>query len=112
MVGVLSSLSSRLPDSPRCPPRRSTLEFTPLANSTCSCSASHDILRLYDRQDTAAFKHSTVPFLIIPGPPRAGVISHLYVDPTSRFMISTAGTRGWEGSNTEVLIGYEIGVAP
>lgn len=70
--------------------------------------ASHDILRLYDLRDTAAFKHSTVPFLIIPGPPRAGVISHLYVDPTSRFMISAAGTRGWEGSSTEVLIGYEI----
>ncbi len=51
-----------------------------------------------------------MPFLIIPGPPRAGVISHLYIDPTSRFMISTAGTRGWEGSSTEVLIGYEIGV--
>jgi transcriptional activator SPT8 len=72
--------------------------------------ASHDILRLYDLRDMAAVKHSSVPFLIIPGPPRAGVISCLYVDPSSRFMISAAGTRGWEGSSTEVLIGYEIGV--
>ncbi|KAM0325033.1 hypothetical protein ACHAQA_007569 [Verticillium albo-atrum] len=72
--------------------------------------ASHDILRLYDTQDTAAFKGSSVPFLIVPGPPRAGVISSLYLDRTCRFMISTAGTRGWEGSNTEVLIGYEINV--
>ncbi|QPG93487.1 hypothetical protein C2857_000153 [Epichloe festucae Fl1] len=72
--------------------------------------ASHDILRLYDLRDTRAFKHSTVPFLIIPGPPRAGVISSLYIDPTSRFMLSAAGTRGWEGSSTEVLIGYEIHV--
>ena len=71
-------------------------------------SASHDILRLYDLYDTAAFKHSRVPFLIVPGPPRAGVISQLYIDPTSRFMISAAGTRGWEGSSTEVMIGYEI----
>ncbi|PHH50127.1 Transcription factor spt8 [Ceratocystis fimbriata CBS 114723] len=70
------------------------------------CS-SHDILRLYDLHDTNEGKHS-VPFLIIPGPPRAGVISHLYIDPTCRFMISTAGTRGWEGTSTEVLIGYEI----
>ncbi|KAL5614286.1 hypothetical protein BROUX41_004396 [Berkeleyomyces rouxiae] len=69
--------------------------------------ASHDILRLYDLQDTNEGKHS-VPFLIVPGPPRAGVISHLYIDPTCRFMISTAGTRGWEGTSTEVLIGYEI----
>ncbi|KAF6825785.1 transcription factor protein [Colletotrichum plurivorum] len=72
--------------------------------------ASHDILRLYDLRDTRAFKHSTVPFLIIPGPPRAGVISSLYIDRTCRFMISAAGTRGWEGTSTEVLIGYEIGV--
>jgi transcriptional activator SPT8 len=73
-------------------------------------SASHDILRLYDLRETRAFKHSTVPFLIIPGPPRAGVISSLYIDPSSRFMLSAAGTRGWEGTNTEVLIGYEIHV--
>ncbi|TEA12333.1 Transcription factor spt8 [Colletotrichum sidae] len=72
--------------------------------------ASHDILRLYDTRDTRAFKHSTVPFLIIPGPPRAGVISSLYIDRTCRFMVSAAGTRGWEGTSTEVLIGYEIGV--
>ncbi|EFX05165.1 transcription factor [Grosmannia clavigera kw1407] len=69
--------------------------------------ASHDILRLYDLND-AASKTSSVPFLIIPGPPRAGVISHLYIDRTSRYMFSTAGTRGWEGTSTEALIGYEI----
>ncbi|KAK4247720.1 SPT8-like protein [Corynascus novoguineensis] len=73
--------------------------------------ASHDILRLYDLRDTSAFKHSKVPFIIIPGPPRAGVISQLYIDPTSRIMISAAGTRGWDGTSTEVMIGYEIAVA-
>ncbi|RFU33507.1 hypothetical protein B7463_g2779, partial [Scytalidium lignicola] len=72
--------------------------------------ASHDILRLYDLKDSAAFKHSTVPFLIIPGPPRAGVISALHIDPTCNYMLSAAGNRGWEGSTTEVLIGYEIGI--
>jgi transcriptional activator SPT8 len=72
--------------------------------------ASYDILRLYDLRDSAAFKHSSVPFLIIPGPPRAGVISSLYIDPTARFMISAGGTRGWEGTSTEVIIGYEINV--
>jgi transcriptional activator SPT8 len=73
--------------------------------------ASHDILRLYDLKDGSAFKHSKVPFIIIPGPPRAGVISQLYIDPTCRIMISTAGTRGWDGTSTEVMIGYEITVA-
>ncbi|KAH6854750.1 SPT8-like protein [Chaetomium sp. MPI-CAGE-AT-0009] len=83
----------------------------PMANGRHLVCASHDILRLYDLRDNSAFKHSKVPFIIIPGPPRAGVISQLYVDPTSRVMISTAGTRGWDGTSTEVLIGYEIGVA-
>ncbi|KAH6630606.1 SPT8-like protein [Chaetomium sp. MPI-SDFR-AT-0129] len=83
----------------------------PMANGRHLVCASHDILRLYDLRDTSAFRHSKVPFIIIPGPPRAGVISQLYVDPTSRIMISTAGTRGWDGSSTEVLIGYEIGVS-
>ncbi|KFY29568.1 hypothetical protein V494_08669 [Pseudogymnoascus sp. VKM F-4513 (FW-928)] len=46
--------------------------------------ASHDILRLYDLKQTEAVKHSTVPFLIVPGPPRAGVISALHIDPTSK----------------------------
>lgn len=73
--------------------------------------ASHDILRLYDlRAEEKASKHSPPPFLIVPGPPRAGVISSLYIDATGRFMISAAGTRGWEGTSTEVMIGYEINV--
>lgn len=32
------------------------------------------------------------------------------MDPTCRYLISAAGNRGWEGSTTEVLLGYEIGV--
>jgi len=83
----------------------------PMANGRHLVCASHDILRLYDLRDNAAFKHSKVPFIIVPGPPRAGVISNLYIDPTSRIMISAAGTRGWDGTSTEVLIGYEIGVS-
>ncbi|CAK7273500.1 Transcription factor spt8 [Sporothrix epigloea] len=79
-----------------------------MANGRHLVCASHDILRLYDVQQTSAAPHSNVPFLIIPGPPRPGVISHLYIDQTSRYLISTAGTRGWEGNSTETLIGYEI----
>jgi len=78
-------------------------------------SASYDILRLYDLQheqaqqnpSTMVKQHSSVPFLIVPGH-RTGVISALHIDPTCRFMISAAGNRGWEGSTTEVLLGYEI----
>ncbi|KJZ74296.1 hypothetical protein HIM_06302 [Hirsutella minnesotensis 3608] len=82
----------------------------PMVNGRHLVCASHDIMRLYDLRETRSSKHSTVPFLIIPGPPRAGVISSLYIDPTSRFMLSAAGTRGWDGTSTEVLIGYEINI--
>ncbi|KAI1189204.1 WD40-repeat-containing domain protein [Nemania serpens] len=82
----------------------------PMPNGRHLVCASHDILRLYDLRSDNASKHAPPPFLIIPGPPRAGVISSLYIDASSRFMISAAGNRGWEGSTTEVLIGYEINV--
>ncbi|OJJ48391.1 hypothetical protein ASPZODRAFT_61885 [Penicilliopsis zonata CBS 506.65] len=71
--------------------------------------ASHDILRLYDLRHEQTSRHSTVPFLIIPGH-RTGTISQLYIDQACRFMVSTSGNRGWEGNTTEVLLGYEIGV--
>ncbi|KAI1194633.1 WD40-repeat-containing domain protein [Nemania serpens] len=82
----------------------------PMPNGRHLVCASHDILRLYDLRSDNAPKHAPPPFLIIPGPPRAGVIASLYIDASSRFMISAAGNRGWEGSTTEVLIGYEINV--
>ncbi|CAJ2503345.1 Uu.00g107390.m01.CDS01 [Anthostomella pinea] len=85
----------------------------PMANGRHLICASHDILRLYDlRSEHHSVKHSPPPFLIVPGPPRAGVISSLYVDASNRFMLSAAGNRGWEGTSTEVLIGYEINVPP
>lgn len=71
-------------------------------------SASYDILRLYDLTDEESVKHAKVPFLIVPGH-RTGVVSQLYMDPTYTFMLSIGGNRGWEGSTTEVLLGYEIG---
>jgi len=80
-----------------------------MPNSRHLICASYDILRLYDLKEQQSFKHSTVPFLIVPGH-RTGVVSQLYIDPSCKYMISTAGNRGWEGSSTEVLLGYEIGV--
>ncbi|OMP83962.1 Transcription factor spt8 [Diplodia seriata] len=69
--------------------------------------ASYDILRLYDLKEQEGTKHAAVPYTIVPGH-RTGVISQLYLDPTCTFMISTGGNRGWEGSSTEVLLGYEV----
>ncbi|SMR49213.1 unnamed protein product [Zymoseptoria tritici ST99CH_1E4] len=97
--------------------------------------ASQDILRIYDLHSPAAGQpnfapsstqrlgsqppaagatpaprqHNKVPFTIVPGH-RGGVISAVHIDPTCRFMLSAAGTRGWDGgAGTEVLLGYEIG---
>lgn len=70
--------------------------------------ASYDILRLYDLKSSLN-KQSSVPFLIVPGH-RTGTISHLYLSADCRYMMTTGGNRGWEGSPTEVLLGYEIGV--
>jgi transcriptional activator SPT8 len=70
--------------------------------------ASYDILRLYDLKEPQT-QRSTVPFLIVPGH-RTGVVAQLFLDPACRFMLSTGGNRGWEGTSTEVLLGYEISV--
>ncbi|KAF2716378.1 WD40 repeat-like protein [Polychaeton citri CBS 116435] len=83
----------------------------PMPNSRHLVCASNDILRLYDLQrDTTSQRQRTapVPFTIVPGH-RGGVISAIHIDQTCRFMLSAAGNRGWEGSGTEVLLGYEIG---
>ncbi|KAL2868536.1 WD40 repeat domain-containing protein [Aspergillus lucknowensis] len=81
----------------------------PMPNGRHLVCASHDILRLYDLKHDQVTRHSTVPFLIIPGH-RTGTVSQLYIDRACRFLVSTSGNRGWEGSTTEVLLGYEIGV--
>ena len=86
-----------------------TLHFTFSKLTYNASSASNDILRIYDVAQSDSARHRTVPFTIVPGH-RGGVISSIYIDPTCRFMLSSAGNRGWEGGGTEVLLGYEIGV--
>jgi transcriptional activator SPT8 len=86
-----------------------TSHYSNEANQNPSSSASHDILRIYDVAQSDSARHRTVPFTIVPGH-RGGVISSIYLDPTCRFMLSSAGNRGWEGGGTEVLLGYEIGI--
>ena len=72
-------------------------------------SASYDILRLFDLREQPIFKHASKPYLIIPGH-RTGVVSQLFIDPSCQYLLSCGGNRGWEGSSSEVLLGYEIGV--
>ncbi|KAF3907792.1 hypothetical protein ABW21_db0203797 [Orbilia brochopaga] len=79
----------------------------PMANGRHLVCASFDNLRLYDLKDEEAAKHSRVPFLIVPGH-HGGVLSSVYVDATCRYLLTMAGNRGWEGTSTEVMLGYEI----
>ncbi|KAF3928166.1 hypothetical protein AA313_de0205385 [Arthrobotrys entomopaga] len=79
---------------------------TPMVNGRHLVCASFDNLRLYDLKDEEG-KHSRVPFLIVPGH-HGGVLSSVYVDQTSNYLLTMAGNRGWEGTTTEVMLGYEI----
>ncbi|CCC72025.1 hypothetical protein NCAS_0J00460 [Naumovozyma castellii] len=68
--------------------------------------ASKDNIRLYNIEEKDT-KGSTVPFLIVPGH-HGGTISNMYVDPTCRFMVSTSGNRGWQGTSTDTTLIYDI----
>ncbi|KAF3177801.1 Transcription factor spt8 [Orbilia oligospora] len=80
---------------------------TPMVNGRHLVCASFDNLRIYDLKDDDATRHSRVPFLIVPGH-HGGVLSSVYIDPTSNYLLTMAGNRGWEGTSTEVMLGYEI----
>lgn len=64
---------------------------------------SHDNVRLYDLRA----KEGKTPFYIIPGH-HGGVLSSIFVDPNCRYMITASGSRGWQGTSTDVTIIYEI----
>lgn len=45
--------------------------------------------------------------MIVPGH-NGGVLSDMYVDPTSRFIVSASGNRGWQGKAADYVFIYEI----
>lgn len=69
--------------------------------------ASRDNIRLYNTGSMPNTKGTAVPFLIVPGH-HGGAISNMYVDPTCRFLVSTSGSRGWQGNSTDTTFIYEI----
>ncbi|KAK7204165.1 WD40-repeat-containing domain protein [Myxozyma melibiosi] len=87
---------------------------SPMPNGRHLVCASFDNIRLYDLQQSAASSTSQsssvtskVPFLIVPGH-HGGTISDVLIDQTGKYMITTGGNRGWEGTATEVMLVYEI----
>ncbi|QLL31790.1 hypothetical protein HG536_0B06580 [Torulaspora globosa] len=69
--------------------------------------ASRDNIRLYNTGSSPNSKGTAVPFLIVPGH-HGGAISNMYIDPTCRFLVSTSGSRGWQGNSTDTTFIYEI----
>ncbi|KAG9287944.1 hypothetical protein G9A89_017539 [Geosiphon pyriformis] len=77
-------------------------------------SASKDNIRLWNLEEKE-HNRSAVPFLIVAGH-HSGTISQIrilyyvrVIDESCRYMITTSGNRGWEGSSTESALYYEIG---
>ncbi|GAN08283.1 AFR153Wp [Mucor ambiguus] len=50
---------------------------------------------------------SAIPFSILPGH-HGGTISHISIDPSCKYMITTSGNRGWEGTSTNGCLFYDI----
>ncbi|KAG2196443.1 hypothetical protein INT46_011820 [Mucor plumbeus] len=50
---------------------------------------------------------SIIPFSILPGH-HGGTISHISIDPTCKYMITTSGNRGWDGTSTNGCLFYDI----
>jgi transcriptional activator SPT8 len=78
-----------------------------MPNGRSLLCASFDNVRLYDLHSSPTSKG--MPFLIVPGH-HGGVISQFFVDDSCRYAFSTSGNRGWDGSSTEVILGYEIAI--
>jgi transcriptional activator SPT8 len=63
---------------------------------------SNDNIRLYDLSGK-----SKIPFYIIPGH-HGAVVSDIYVDPSCQFMITSSGSRGWQGNSSDVALVYSV----
>ncbi|KAJ2549293.1 Transcription factor spt8 [Coemansia sp. RSA 1933] len=77
-----------------------------MPNGNSLVCASTDNVRMWTLEH-ATDSRGAVPFHIIPGH-HGSTISGILVDPRARFMLTTSGNRGWEGTSNNVFLGYEI----
>ncbi|KAI8887143.1 WD40 repeat-like protein, partial [Backusella circina FSU 941] len=95
---------------------------TSMPNGKHIICASNDNIRLWNTTTDSTFtikpetepgfvkptkNSSVIPFSILPGH-HGGTISHISIDPTCRYMITTSGTRGWDGVSTNSCLFYDI----
>ncbi|KAJ2438699.1 Transcription factor spt8 [Coemansia sp. RSA 2424] len=77
-----------------------------MANGRHLVCASTDNVRIWDLEQPAE-RRSTVPFQIIPGH-HGGTISSVFIDESSRYMLTPSGNRGWDGTSNSHNLGYEL----
>lgn len=98
---------------------------TSMPNGKHIICASNDNIRLWNTSIESSFtirpesepgfvkpssstaKISTIPFSILSGH-HGGTISHISIDPTCKYMITTSGNRGWDGTSTNACLFYDI----
>ncbi|KAI8579982.1 hypothetical protein K450DRAFT_240027 [Umbelopsis ramanniana AG] len=93
-----------------------------LPNGSHIICASNDNIRMWNTSIDSTFTiqpgddggfvkptklSSIIPFTILPGH-HGAVISNILIDRTSKYMITTSGTRGWEGTSNNGCLLYDI----
>ncbi|PVV05189.1 hypothetical protein BB560_000289 [Smittium megazygosporum] len=69
-------------------------------------SGSLDNLRMWDMTKVDS-KRTAVPFQIIPGH-HGATISQIHVDESGKYLVTTVGSRGWDGSGNNGILFYDI----
>ncbi|KAJ2747995.1 Transcription factor spt8 [Coemansia sp. BCRC 34301] len=77
-----------------------------MANGRHLVCASTDNVRIWDLEQPVE-RRSNVPFQIVPGH-HGGTISSVFIDESSRFMLTPSGNRGWDGTSNGHNLGYEL----
>ncbi|KAJ2054565.1 Transcription factor spt8 [Coemansia sp. S155-1] len=77
-----------------------------MANGRHLVCASADNVRVWDLEQPVE-RRSTVPFQVIPGH-HGGTISSVFIDESSRYMLTPSGNRGWDGTSNGNNLGYEL----
>ncbi|GAA5802740.1 WD40-repeat-containing domain protein [Helicostylum pulchrum] len=95
---------------------------TSMPNGKHIICASNDNIRLWNTTTESSFTirpetepgfakpsktASVIPFSILSGH-HGGTVSHISIDPTCKYMITTSGNRGWDGTSTNACLFYDI----
>ncbi|KAJ1781336.1 Transcription factor spt8, partial [Coemansia sp. RSA 2399] len=75
-----------------------------MPNGNSLVCASTDNVRMWSLGDSP---RDAVPFHIVAGH-HGSTVSNILVDDQARYLLTTSGNRGWEGTSNNVFLGYEI----